>query len=30
MRTVLTDPAVTPIYTKAGTKVAYLDAPDFA
>lgn len=30
MRTVLTDPAVTAIYTKAGTKVAYLDAPDFA
>ncbi len=24
------DPAVTAIYTKAGTKVAYLDAPDFA
>ncbi len=30
MRTVLADPAVTAIYTKAGTKVAYVDAPNFA
>lgn len=29
MRTVLTDPAVASIFTKAGTKVAFLDAADF-